>query len=66
MLNTTLRCNKRSNMAAATMGSSKIFPHETGTGTGSFARICPECWGKTASGPIPDSKGVIGNSEVAP
>jgi hypothetical protein len=28
MLNTTLRCSRRSSMAAATMGSSKIFPHE--------------------------------------
>jgi len=28
MLKTTLRCKSRSNMAAATMGSSKIFPHE--------------------------------------
>ncbi len=28
MLNTTLRCNKRSNMAAATIGSSKILPYD--------------------------------------
>ena len=28
MLKTTLLCKRRSNMAAATMGSSKIFPHE--------------------------------------
>src|SRR5271169_769470 len=28
MLNTTERCSNRSSMAAATIGSSKIFPHE--------------------------------------
>ena len=28
MLNTTLLCNRRSNMAAATIGSSKIFPQD--------------------------------------
>jgi len=28
MLNTTLRWRSRSSMAAATMGSSKILPHE--------------------------------------
>jgi len=34
MFMTTLRCKRRSNMAAAIMGSSlKTFPHEYGSGT---------------------------------
>ncbi len=41
MLNTTLRCKSRSSIAAATIGSSKIFPHEPGTGTRSWGPFWP-------------------------
>ena len=61
MLNTTLLCKSRSNMAAATMGSSKIFPHESGTGTRSFSWIYPAGWANTARSRIRAFRGVIGH-----